>query len=62
MSVLQKTSGKMWIVATYTKAPAEIKRATPTQNCSTVISLLAALRERPKKAARAQMGEVRVKA
>lgn len=29
---MQYTSGRMWIVATYKKEPAEISRSIPTQN------------------------------
>ena len=32
MSVLQYTSGKMWIVATYRKEPADTSKRMPTQN------------------------------
>ena len=34
MSVLQYTSGKMWIVATYRKEPADTSKRMPTQNIS----------------------------
>jgi hypothetical protein len=62
MSVLQYTSGKIWMVATYRKEPAEMRRRMPTQNIR-FLSFVSALSQNssPKYETTVAIGAARVK-